>query len=118
MGIYACHRGLVSLRNKGLVCAAGPVGIVNLLEAKTMKAAQMVMTGTSSSLLAKANKVGTYFTIQIAKETLLEIASKVESLLRSKPEVTTDVTGAESSMHKDISCHSLRWDVGDYGKGL
>nr|AAQ91027.1 LRRGT00071 [Rattus norvegicus] len=112
VGIYACHRRSVSLGNKVLVCGAGPVGIVTLLVAKAMGASQVVVTDLSASWLTKAKEVGADFTIQVAKETPQEIASKVESLLGSKPEVTIDCSGAEPSIQSGIyATHSGRTSV-------
>ncbi|XP_006995182.1 sorbitol dehydrogenase isoform X1 [Peromyscus maniculatus bairdii] len=102
VGIYACRRGSVSLGNKVLVCGAGPVGIVTLLVAKAMGAAQVLVTDLSSSRLAKAKEVGADFTLQVAKESPLEVASRVESMLGGKPEVTIECTGAESSIQTGI----------------
>ncbi|OBS82287.1 hypothetical protein A6R68_23717, partial [Neotoma lepida] len=56
----------------------------------------------SSSRLAKAKEVGADFTLHIAKESPLEVASKVESMLGSKPDVTVECTGAESSIRTGI----------------
>ena len=84
------------------MCGAGPVGMVTLLVAKAMGAAQVVVTDLSASRLTKAKEVGADFTIQVGKETPQEIASKVESLLGSKPEVTIECTGAESSVQTGI----------------
>ncbi|KAL6035786.1 hypothetical protein STEG23_005183, partial [Scotinomys teguina] len=102
VGIHACRRGSVSLGKKVLVCGAGPVGIVTLLVAKAMGAAQVLVTDLSSSRLAKAKEVGADFTLQIAQESPLEVASKVESMLGGKPEVTIECTGAESSIQTGI----------------
>lgn len=102
MGIYACRRGSVSLGNKVLVCGAGPIGIVTLLVAKAMGASQVVVIDLSASRLAKAKEVGADFTIQVAKENPHDIAKKVESVLGSKPEVTIECTGAESSIQTGI----------------
>lgn len=76
--------------------------MVTLLVAKAMGAAQVVVTDLSASRLTKAKEVGADFTIQVGKETPQEIASKVESLLGSKPEVTIECTGAESSVQTGI----------------
>ncbi|GAB1286808.1 Sorbitol dehydrogenase [Apodemus speciosus] len=102
VGIYACRRGSVSLGNNVLVCGAGPVGMVTLLVAKAMGAARVVVTDLSASRLTKAKEIGADFTIHVAKETPQEIASKVESLLGSKPEVTIECTGSESSIQMGI----------------
>ena len=62
----------------------------------------MLPLDLSASRLTKAKEVGADFTIQVGKETPQEIASKVESLLGSKPEVTIECTGAESSIQTGI----------------
>ncbi|XP_069862109.1 sorbitol dehydrogenase-like isoform X1 [Dipodomys merriami] len=102
VGIYACRRGGVSLGNKILVCGAGPIGLVNLIVAKAMGAAQVLVTDMNASRLSKAKEVGADFILQINKESPKEIASKVEKLLGSKPEVTIECTGAESSIQTGI----------------
>lgn len=62
----------------------------------------MVVTELSAAWLTKAKDVGADFTIQVAKETPQEIASKAESLLGSKPEITIECTGAQSSIQMCI----------------
>uniref|UniRef100_A0A8C5L6I1 Sorbitol dehydrogenase n=1 Tax=Jaculus jaculus TaxID=51337 RepID=A0A8C5L6I1_JACJA len=97
VGIYA-----FSLGNNVLVCGAGPIGLVTLLVAKAMGAAQVVVTDLSAARLSKAKEVGADFTIQVAKESPQEIAWKVEGLLGCKPDVTIECTGAESSIQTGI----------------
>ncbi|XP_020029095.1 sorbitol dehydrogenase [Castor canadensis] len=102
VGIYACRRGGISLGNKVLVCGAGPIGLVSLLVAKAMGAAQVVVTDLSAPRLSKAKEVGADFILQIAKESPKEVASKVEELLGCKPDVTIECTGVESSVQTGI----------------
>lgn len=45
VGVHACRRAGVSLGHKVLVCGAGPIGLVNLLTAKAMGAAEVIITG-------------------------------------------------------------------------
>uniref|UniRef100_H0XPA5 Sorbitol dehydrogenase n=1 Tax=Otolemur garnettii TaxID=30611 RepID=H0XPA5_OTOGA len=104
VGIHACKRGGVTLGNKVLVCGAGPIGLVNLLVAKAMGAAQVVVTALdlSASRLAKAKEVGADLVLQVSKENPQDTASKVEGLLGCKPEVTIECTGAEASIQTGI----------------
>uniref|UniRef100_A0A8C2NLL0 Sorbitol dehydrogenase n=1 Tax=Capra hircus TaxID=9925 RepID=A0A8C2NLL0_CAPHI len=102
VGIHACRRAGVTLGNKVLVCGAGPIGLVNLLAAKAMGAAQVVVTDLSASRLSKAKEVGADFILQISNESPQEIAKKVEGLLGSKPEVTIECTGVETSIQAGI----------------
>ena len=45
VGVHACRRAGVSLGHKVLICGAGPIGLVNLLTAKAMGAAEVIITG-------------------------------------------------------------------------
>uniref|UniRef100_G1Q0Y0 Sorbitol dehydrogenase n=1 Tax=Myotis lucifugus TaxID=59463 RepID=G1Q0Y0_MYOLU len=98
MGIHTCRQAGITLGNKVFVCGAGPIGLVNLLVAKAMGAAQVVVTDLSASRLSKAKEVRADFVLQITKESPQEIASKVEGLLGCKPEVTIECTGAEAAI--------------------
>ncbi|XP_059558554.1 sorbitol dehydrogenase [Myotis daubentonii] len=102
VGIHTCRRAGVTLGNKVFVCGAGPIGLVNLLVAKAMGAAQVVVTDLSASRLAKAKEAGADFVLQITNESPQEIASKVEGLLGCKPEVTIECTGAEAAIQAGI----------------
>nr|XP_032640405.1 sorbitol dehydrogenase isoform X2 [Chelonoidis abingdonii] len=136
VGIHACRRGGVTLGSKVLICGAGPIGLVCLLIAKTMGAAQVVITDLSTSRLEKAKEIGADFTIEIKKETPKDMACMVQDLLDCMPDITMECSGAEASIQTGIyvsssfpyprsvpaftslfSGHSLRWDPGSGGAG-
>lgn len=50
VGVHACRRAGVSLGHKVFICGAGPIGLVCLLTAKCMGAAEVVMTGGQTTL--------------------------------------------------------------------
>ncbi|XP_074091402.1 sorbitol dehydrogenase [Macrotis lagotis] len=102
VGIYACRRAGVTLGSTVLVCGAGPIGMVNLLVAKAMGAAKVLVTDMKSSRLEKAKECGATFTLQINKETPQEIAKKIDSIFGGKPEITIECTGIESSIQTSI----------------
>ncbi|XP_019580867.1 sorbitol dehydrogenase isoform X1 [Rhinolophus sinicus] len=102
VGIHACRRAGITLGSKVFVCGAGPIGLVNLLVAKAMGAAQVVVTDLSASRLSKAKEAGADFVLQISKQSPQEIANKVESLLGCKPGVTIECTGAETAIQAGI----------------
>ena len=52
--------------------------------------------------MSKAKEVGADFILQISNESPQEIAKKVEGLLGSKPEVTIECTGVETSIQAGI----------------
>uniref|UniRef100_A0A7N5P4R7 Sorbitol dehydrogenase n=2 Tax=Ailuropoda melanoleuca TaxID=9646 RepID=A0A7N5P4R7_AILME len=102
VGIHACRRAGITLGNKVFVCGAGPIGLVTLIVAKAMGAAQVLVTDLSASRLSKAKEVGADIILQISKESPKEVASKVEGLLGCKPEVTIECTGAEPAIQSGI----------------
>ena len=51
VGVHACRRAGVSLGDKVFVCGAGPIGLVNLLTAKAMGAAEVIITGISCAVV-------------------------------------------------------------------
>ena len=51
VGVHACQRAGVGLGRSVLVCGAGPIGLVNLLTAKAMGAATVVVTDISEGRL-------------------------------------------------------------------
>ena len=51
VGVHACRRAGVSLGDKVFVCGAGPIGLVNLLTAKAMGAAEVIITGMSCAVV-------------------------------------------------------------------
>ncbi|GCC37241.1 sorbitol dehydrogenase-like isoform X1 [Chiloscyllium punctatum] len=102
VAIHACHRGRVKLGSKILICGAGPIGLLNLLVAKAMGAAQVVVCDLSSTRLEKAKEVGADFTIVVAKETPKDLAQKVEEALGCMPDTTIECTGAEFCVHAGV----------------
>jgi len=45
VGVHACRRAAVTVGQNVLVCGAGPIGLVSLLTAKAMGAANVVVVG-------------------------------------------------------------------------
>ncbi|XP_051898343.1 sorbitol dehydrogenase-like [Pristis pectinata] len=95
VAIHACRRARVKMGSKILICGAGPIGLLNLLVAKAMGAAQVVICDLSSVRLEKAKELGADFTIKVEKETPQDLAQKVEAVLGSMPYTTIECTGAE-----------------------
>ena len=45
VGVHACRRAGVTIGHKVLICGAGPIGLVCLITAKAMGAAEVAITG-------------------------------------------------------------------------
>lgn len=58
VGVHACRRAGVSLGHKVLVCGAGPIGLVNLLTAKAMGAAEVIITGEATFSIFYDQQIG------------------------------------------------------------
>ncbi|XP_066492333.1 sorbitol dehydrogenase [Tiliqua scincoides] len=102
VGIHACRRAGVTLGSKVFICGAGPIGLVTLLIAKVMGAAQVVISDLSAPRLEKAKELGADFTIQIRSEKPEEVAHIVKNTLGCMPEITVECTGVEASIHTGI----------------
>ncbi|XP_062998341.1 sorbitol dehydrogenase [Elgaria multicarinata webbii] len=102
VGIHACRRAGVTLGSKVFICGAGPIGLVTLLIAKVMGAAQVVMSDLSAPRLAKAKEIGADFTIEVKSESPEEVAHMVENLLGCMPDITMECTGAQTSIQAGI----------------
>lgn len=102
VGIHACRRAAVTLGSNVFICGAGPIGLVTLLIAKVMGAAQVVISDISAPRLEKAKELGADFTIQIKSESPKEVADLVKKTLGCMPEITVECTGVETSIHTGI----------------
>uniref|UniRef100_A0A670KJM0 Sorbitol dehydrogenase n=1 Tax=Podarcis muralis TaxID=64176 RepID=A0A670KJM0_PODMU len=102
VGIHACRRAGVTLGSKVLICGAGPIGLVTLLIAKAMGAAQVVITDLSAPRLEKAKEIGADFAVQIKSESPEEVAHLVEQALGCMPDITVECTGAQAAIQTGI----------------
>ncbi|KAM9374864.1 sorbitol dehydrogenase [Phaethornis superciliosus] len=102
VGMHACKRGGVTLGSKVFVSGSGPIGLVNVIIAKMMGAAAVVVTDLSAPRLQKAKEVGADFVIQVKNETPKEVASEVESVLGCMPEITLECTGVQACIQTGI----------------
>lgn len=102
VGVHACRRAGVSLGHKVFICGAGPIGLVCLLTAKCMGAAEVVMTDISETRLAVAKEMGADHTVLVKTKDGKQLAKRVESTLDAMPDITIECSGAESSIQTGI----------------
>jgi L-iditol 2-dehydrogenase len=102
VAVHACRRAGVSIGNKVLVCGAGPIGLVNLLTAKAMGAAEVCITDISESRLKVAKDMGADHTVLIETRDSLAVAGKVKEALGCMPDISIECSGAESSIQAGI----------------
>ncbi|XP_062510275.1 sorbitol dehydrogenase-like [Corticium candelabrum] len=99
VGVHACNRAGVRMGSKVLVCGAGPIGLVNLLTAKSYGASKVVITDLDSNRLQKAKEMGADCCIQVSRDmTAKDIAVKVKEYLGDLATQTIECTGAEPSI--------------------
>lgn len=53
VGVYACKKANITFGTNVLITGAGPIGLVNLLVAKAMGAAKVVITGNYPKKILK-----------------------------------------------------------------
>lgn len=104
VGVHACRRAGVSLGKKVLICGAGPIGLVNLLTARAMGAAEVVVTDVVDNRLEVAKSMGATHTYKVGRsKTPEEMAADIEELLNGeKPDVTIECSGVEASVRFGI----------------
>ncbi|XP_059802589.1 sorbitol dehydrogenase-like [Hypanus sabinus] len=98
VGIHACRRGEVKIGQMIFICGAGTIGLMCMLVAKTMGAAQVVICDVISSRLEMAKKLGADYTIKVNGETPQILAEKVKAVLGAMPNISFECTGKEFSM--------------------
>ncbi|XP_071964398.1 sorbitol dehydrogenase-like [Antedon mediterranea] len=98
VGVHACKRANITLGHKVLVCGAGPIGLVSMLSAKAMGAAEVVITDLDKKRLAKAKEIGATYTVQVDSKDPKIVAKKVEDALGAMPDATIECSGAEPSI--------------------
>lgn len=99
VGVHACRRANVSLGDNLLILGAGPIGLVTLIVAKQMGAANVIITDLLPSRLDVAKELGADFTLLIEKGVSEEdLVKKVHALLGGDaPNKTVDCSGAEAT---------------------
>uniref|UniRef100_A0A8C4X1T8 Sorbitol dehydrogenase n=1 Tax=Eptatretus burgeri TaxID=7764 RepID=A0A8C4X1T8_EPTBU len=102
VGIHACRRAGVTLGSNVLICGAGPIGLLCLLVAKFMGAAQVLITDLYPERLLAAKEMGADITVQAKRETPQEMADIVSGHLSGMPDITIECTGAEACIQTAI----------------
>nr|XP_057934742.1 sorbitol dehydrogenase [Doryrhamphus excisus]XP_057934743.1 sorbitol dehydrogenase [Doryrhamphus excisus] len=103
VGIHACRRAGVTLGSTVLVCGAGPIGLVCLLVAKAMGAAQVVISDLFPERLAMAKELGADFQMLVKRgDEPQQLAKRVEDMLGEQPHITAECSGVESSIQTAI----------------
>ncbi|XP_061831219.1 sorbitol dehydrogenase-like [Nerophis lumbriciformis] len=105
VGIHACRRAGMTLGSTVLICGAGPIGLVCLLVAKAMGAAQVVITGRDlfPERLAMAKELGADFQLGVKRgDGPQQLAKSVEDMLGAQPHITIECSGVESSIQTAI----------------
>ncbi|XP_033124071.1 sorbitol dehydrogenase-like [Anneissia japonica] len=98
VGVHACKRAGITLGQTVLICGAGPIGLVSMLSAKAMGAAEVVMTDLDEKRLAKAREMGATYTVKVDSKDPKIVAKNVEGALGGMPDVTIECSGAEPSV--------------------
>ncbi|CAH1252770.1 SORD [Branchiostoma lanceolatum] len=102
VGVHACRRAGVTIGSKVLICGAGPIGLVCLLVAKAMGAAQVAITDIDTKRLEVAKQMGAHCPVLVKSRDGREVAEQVVQALGCNPDVTVECSGAEPSVQTGI----------------
>ncbi|XP_072037811.1 sorbitol dehydrogenase-like [Amphiura filiformis] len=102
VGVHACRRAGVYLGSHVLVCGAGPIGLVTLLTAKAMGAAEVAITDLEQGRLDMAKKLGANHCIKVDSRDPQVMAKKIEEAFGEQPDITIECSGAEPSVQTGI----------------
>uniref|UniRef100_A0A1A9X1Z6 Sorbitol dehydrogenase n=1 Tax=Glossina brevipalpis TaxID=37001 RepID=A0A1A9X1Z6_9MUSC len=103
VAVHACRRGKVGLGSSVLIMGAGPIGLATMLVAKSMGATKVMITDLLQQRLDVATELGADFTLLMTRENKAElVAEKVEILMGSKPDISIDCCGAETTTRLSI----------------
>jgi len=102
VGVHACRRAGVSLGDNVLICGAGPIGLVNLLVAKSMGASKVCITDISEQRLQVAKSMGADYIVHVNTRDAQAVAAKINDALGKQPDITIECSGAESSIQTGI----------------
>lgn len=98
VGVRACRRAGVSLGSKVLITGAGPVGLVTLLAAQAMGAANVLITDLAKHRLETAKLLGAHNTLEVdPKEDEKATVKKVHEIMGCAPDITIDCCGYEAT---------------------
>ncbi|XP_028026519.1 sorbitol dehydrogenase-like, partial [Bombyx mandarina] len=99
VGIHACKRGGVSAGHVVLVLGAGPIGLLTMLTAKAFGAHKVLIIDILQSRLDFAKSLGADYTLLIGKDSNeAELVRKIHALLEGHPDVSFDVSGAQTTI--------------------
>jgi L-iditol 2-dehydrogenase len=103
VGVHACRRAGVTLGDTVLICGAGPIGLVNLLVARSLGASKIILTDIAQNRLDKAKELGADYVVKInPTDSAADQAKTVQDTLGQSPDVTIECSGAESSIKLSI----------------
>ncbi|XP_022104671.1 sorbitol dehydrogenase-like isoform X2 [Acanthaster planci] len=102
VGVYSCQRGGVKLGSNVLVLGSGPIGLMCLLSAKAMGAAQIIVTDLDQGRLDMAVMLGAHHALRVDTRDGEKMAHRVEEALGRKPDISIECSGAEPSVQTGI----------------
>ncbi|XP_072138851.1 sorbitol dehydrogenase-like [Mobula birostris] len=103
VAIHACRRGGVNVSHKVLIFGAGPIGLMNLLVAKSMGACPIAVCDLIQERLDMAKCLGASAIFKVEKNSCpRELAQKVKNALCGMPDITIECTGADQSVQTAV----------------
>ncbi|PIO61016.1 L-iditol 2-dehydrogenase family protein [Teladorsagia circumcincta] len=102
VAVHTCRRSGVQMGQRVLVQGAGPIGTLCMMTARTLGAAEVVITDLSQDRLNLAKELGAEHAICVRGKSPAEVREAVIEALGTEPDVALECTGAQSSIESAI----------------
>ncbi|XP_046576640.1 sorbitol dehydrogenase-like isoform X2 [Haliotis rubra] len=102
VGVHACNRANIGLGDRVLICGAGPIGLVNLITAKSRGAADVIITDIDEKRLEFARQLGANYTLKVTSRDPRVTAQQIEETLGQPADKTIECSGVASSIRTAI----------------
>ncbi|XP_048257308.1 sorbitol dehydrogenase-like [Haliotis rufescens] len=102
VAVHACNRANIGLGDKVLICGAGPIGLVNMMTARSRGAADIILTDIDEKRLEFARKLGAKFTLKVTSSDPRVTAQQIEEILGEPADKTIECSGAAPSIRTAI----------------
>ncbi|XP_066271368.1 sorbitol dehydrogenase-like [Branchiostoma lanceolatum] len=102
VAVHACKRAGITIGNKVFVSGAGTIGLVCLLVAKAMGAAQVIIADVNPKRLEIAKQMRADVTVHVTSRDSQEVADQVIGALGDNSDVTMECSGAQAGVQTGI----------------
>ncbi|XP_078694775.1 sorbitol dehydrogenase-like [Branchiostoma floridae x Branchiostoma belcheri] len=102
VAVHACNRAGITVGYRVFISGAGTIGLVCLLAAKAMGAAEVIIADINAKRLEVAQQMGAHVTVHVTSRDSQAMADQVVRALGGHADVTIECSGAEAAVQTGI----------------